>query len=47
MLELLYYKRNPLITAVADGSIFKENIKAIILEKRTLEEVIIFAWVLQ
>ena len=41
MLDLLYYKRNPIITIVADESIFSKNIS----ERKMLED--IFTQVLQ
>ena len=43
MLELLYHNRNPLITTVVHGSIKKNNLR-LSLERKTLEEDIIFAW---
>ena len=37
MLDLLYHKGNPLITAVVDDSIFKKILKTI-LERKMLED---------
>ena len=45
VLDLLYHKGNPPITAVVDGSIFKKIFKTI-LERKMLE-VITFTCVLQ
>ena len=42
MLELLYHKRNPLITTVVHGSIKKNHLR-LSPERKTLEEDIIFA----
>ena len=46
MLDLLYHKGNPLITAVIDNSIFKKIFKTI-LERKMLEEDITFTQLLQ
>ena len=47
MLELLYYKCNPAIKIIVDGTIFlKKKIKTITCEIKTRKD-IIFAWVLQ
>ena len=40
MLDLLYHKGNPLITAVIDNSIFKKIFKTI-LERKMLEETLL------
>ena len=41
MLDLLYHKGNPLITAIVDDGIFKKILKTI-LERKMLEEDITF-----
>ena len=38
MLDLLYHKGNPLITAVVDDSIFKKILQTI-LERKMLEDI--------
>ena len=42
MLDLLYYKRKPLIRIVVDGSIFLKKNKDLQLDRKTSEEDIIF-----
>ena len=47
MSELLYYKRNPLIMTVVDGSIKKKNIYEDCNLREALKEDTIFAQVFQ